>query len=246
MVVFTHSIPTACNCHTDGSSSTVCDFETGQCSCEAGTEGRTCSDCLPGYFNLTSGGCSLCQCSQFAFSNVCDSSGQCMCHSGVGGLKCDQCLDGYYNISVDGCLPCNCDLIGSASNMCDVTNGQCSCLENTIGRTCNGCPVGYFMTDGISRDRCVQCTCSGRSDMCTVDTENYALGAVQSEFTNLCAQRPTNCTDGWQLLTAGGQTIDILGIRSVSKVVSHPRCCIQVVTNHLCNFLEHRPFWVPA
>jgi len=52
--------------------------------------------------------------------------------------------------------------------------------------------------------------------MCTVDTENYALGAVQSQFTTLCAQRPTNCTDGWQLLTAGGQTIDILGISDAS------------------------------
>lgn len=30
----------------------VVQFETGQCSCEAGAEGRTSSDCLPGYFFL--------------------------------------------------------------------------------------------------------------------------------------------------------------------------------------------------
>ena len=76
------------------------------------------------------------------------------------------------------------------------------------------------MTDGVSRDRCVQCTCSGRSDTCTADTENYALGAVQSEFTALCALTPSNCSDGWQLLTASGQTA-IIGPRSVA---SHLGC----------------------
>ena len=73
------------------------------------------------------------------------------------------------------------------------------------------------MTDGINRDRCIECTCSGRSDMCVVDSENYALGAVQSEFTALCTQNSTSCSDGWQLLTASGQLAAPFGPRSANS-----------------------------
>ena len=73
------------------------------------------------------------------------------------------------------------------------------------------------MTDGINRDRCIECTCSGRSDTCVVDSENYALGAVQSEFTTLCTQNSTSCNDGWQLRTAIGQLEDSFVLRSASQ-----------------------------
>lgn len=53
--------------------------------------------------------------------------------------------------------------------------------------------------------------------MCVVDSENYALGAVLSEFTTLCTQNSTSCSDGWQLLTASGQLAAPFGPRSASQ-----------------------------
>ena len=77
------------------------------------------------------------------------------------------------------------------------------------------------MTDGINRDRCIECTCSGRSDSCVVDSENYALGAVQSEFTTLCTQNSTNCNDGWQLRTEIGQLENLFVLRLASQFSIH-------------------------
>lgn len=39
-----------CNCHLSGSSSALCDMNSGQCSCRPGLTGRTCSEIIPGYF----------------------------------------------------------------------------------------------------------------------------------------------------------------------------------------------------
>ena len=41
---------TPCNCSLGGSLSAVCDATTGQCSCQPGLTGQTCSDIIPGYF----------------------------------------------------------------------------------------------------------------------------------------------------------------------------------------------------
>jgi len=48
----------ACGCNNIGSlSNTTCDQHGGQCQCKPGVTGRTCDQCMPGYFNLTSDGC---------------------------------------------------------------------------------------------------------------------------------------------------------------------------------------------
>ena len=39
-----------CDCNLGGSSSTLCDINSGQCFCQPGLTGRTCSDIIPGYF----------------------------------------------------------------------------------------------------------------------------------------------------------------------------------------------------
>ena len=39
-----------CDCNPGGSSSILCDMNSGQCFCQPGLTGRTCSDIIPGYF----------------------------------------------------------------------------------------------------------------------------------------------------------------------------------------------------
>ena len=39
-----------CDCNLGGSSSILCDINSGQCFCQPGLTGRTCSDVIPGYF----------------------------------------------------------------------------------------------------------------------------------------------------------------------------------------------------
>ena len=196
----------------------MCDAESGQCVCRPGVGGRGCGQCLPGFFNLTSAGCLPCMCSEFAAGGSCDATGQCSCPDGVGGVKCDQCLEGFYNISSDGCIPCNCDPFGAPSGECDATTGQCDCILNSQGLDCSMCPSGHFATDGLSRDLCEECVCLGRSQLCSVDTQSHALAAVQSNFSQLCAATPTECADGWMLLTSSGQVAAPYGLRFVCYI----------------------------
>lgn len=213
--IFVDCLRAECDCDPQGSSSAVCGQESGQCSCRPGVGGRRCAECLPGFFNLTSSGCSLCECSEFSASEACDSLGQCSCPDGVGGLSCDACISGFYNISSEGCLQCECDPFGSLSETCDSETGQCVCTGNSVGQNCNECPDSAFLTNGISRERCVECVCSGRSSTCVADDANYVLGEIRSDFGILCSSSPTNCSDGWQLLTSNGQVAAPFGPRFV-------------------------------
>ena len=199
--------PLVCNCDPEGSSSAVCDLITGQCDCQPNVDGQTCNTCVPGHFNLTTEGCTNCSCSVFSSSIQCSDSGQCPCPQGVGGATCGQCLPENYNITTDGCAPCACSEVGvrSSSNNCDPVTGQCPCISSTVGRDCAECPAGHFETDGTTREVCIECVCSGQTDSCTSDPDNYVLAAVQSDFTELCAQDPVACSDGWMLFTADGQ-----------------------------------------
>lgn len=184
----------------------MCDLNTGQCDCQPNVESLTCSNCISGYFNLTSTGCSDCNCSDFSTSVQCSEQGQCPCMYGIGGSTCDQCLPGYYNLSSTGCTDCNCSSVGihSSSNQCDLITGQCPCIGNTVTRDCSQCPVGYFETNNPDTDACVQCVCSMRSNVCSDDSASYQAVAFLSDFKQLCAEDPLNCDDGWQLLTASG------------------------------------------
>lgn len=173
--------------------------------CQPGIGGRTCNQCLEGFYNFSASGCSPCQCSEYALMDTCDSSGQCICPHGVTGLRCDQCQTNFYNISIDGCSPCNCDLAGSLSSACDPVTGQCSCVGGSVGMSCGVCPDGFFTTDGDVRDRCVRCRCMGRTDECVADNESYGLGMIPSNFSTLCSLNPSECNDGWLIRTADGE-----------------------------------------
>lgn len=210
-----HLSLSACDCDVEGSSSAVCDIYTSQCNCRPNVEGRRCDRCIQGYFNLTSTGCSNCNCSEFSTSIQCSELGQCPCINSVGGATCDQCLPEHYNISTIGCTACNCSSVGvrSSSNNCDPVSGQCPCIGNTIGIDCSQCPAGYFETDSPHTDVCIRCVCSNKTDECSDDSENYQAAAIQSNFSQLCALNPVDCNDGWQLLTIHGDIAAPFGPR---------------------------------
>ena len=84
LVMLTHSLAhaqlqisicyTACSCHPDGINSDRCDMINGIYFCLPHTTGDDCSQCEPGYWNLTAGvGCSPCECcSNGSMSTTCD------------------------------------------------------------------------------------------------------------------------------------------------------------------------------
>lgn len=150
----------ACDCESPGSSSDVCDAETGQCVCDHNFGGRTCERCEHGFFNFPTCSCKYsfqptkdsfslirnfldCNCDpRGTIPEVCEKeTGQCICKPGYGGPRCDQCQPGYYGHP--DCKPCNCSDFGSASSIC-TPNGKCPCLPNFSGRACDQCSPGYF------------------------------------------------------------------------------------------------------
>lgn len=212
-MAYNHHLVLECNCDNKGSTGPVCDLLSGECNCQPGTTTRTCSECQPGYYNLTSNGCSPCRCSEFSLSQQCDNAGQCQCPDGVTGLKCDICLPEFYNISNEGCMQCQCDPLGSESEQCDVISGQCVCTGNSVGLNCNECLEGSFLTSGRIVERCIECICTGKTNECVADEANFVLGSIQTDFTILCATEPAQCASGWRLLTENGQPAAPFGPR---------------------------------
>ena len=106
--------------------------DSGQCNCKNFVTGQNCSQCLSGYFNLSSSnqdGCEVCQCNTtgtVASSNICDmATGQCPCKANVVGLRCSTCALGHYGIERDsGCLLCDGQCVectGPGPTSCEVS-----------------------------------------------------------------------------------------------------------------------------
>lgn len=51
-----------CKCNSDGSESTKCEVEGGQCKCRPNVIGRTCDRCAPRHFGFGPEGCTFCDC----------------------------------------------------------------------------------------------------------------------------------------------------------------------------------------
>ncbi|XP_056422497.1 laminin subunit alpha-2 isoform X2 [Hyla sarda] len=159
-----------CNCNINGSLSTACNAQTGQCECRSNVKGRQCDECLPQtYGPVFAQGCVPCNCNSFGSKSFdCDDNGQCRCQPGVTGSKCDRCARGFYDFQEGGCTPCDCPHVG---NNCDEETGQCVCPPNTIGEQCDKCAPnhwGYSITTG-----CKACECGGPgslSTQCNPDT----------------------------------------------------------------------------
>ncbi|XP_071948026.1 laminin subunit alpha-1-like [Antedon mediterranea] len=127
----------------------------GQCTCKHMVTGRSCSDCIPGFFGLVlepnPGTCKICVCNligtQFS-SSICAQDGQCPCKTGTGGIECNICKDGFHTyplLYTEDCIPCGCDYGGAISQVCDKETGRCSCRSGLRGDQCNEItPSTYF------------------------------------------------------------------------------------------------------
>uniref|UniRef100_A0A1B0D2T9 Uncharacterized protein n=1 Tax=Phlebotomus papatasi TaxID=29031 RepID=A0A1B0D2T9_PHLPP len=93
-----------CECYQNGSISSICDSDTGQCICNTRFTGQKCDECAAGYGNASLD-CPACLCNMNgSTTGVCDSiTGQCSCKNGVEGLKCDQCMETYHGFGENGC-----------------------------------------------------------------------------------------------------------------------------------------------
>ncbi|XP_039103134.1 laminin subunit beta-1 [Hyaena hyaena] len=179
-----HQTGLACECDPQGSLSSVCDPNGGQCQCRPNVVGRTCDRCAPGTFGFGPGGCKPCECHlQGSVSAFCDPvTGQCRCFQGAYARQCDRCLPGYWGFP--SCQPCQCN--GHAED-CDSATGACvGCQDYTTGHNCERCSAGYYGDPVIgSGDHCRPCPCpdgpdSGRqfASSCYQDPVTLQLACV--------------------------------------------------------------------
>ncbi|XP_055381870.1 laminin subunit alpha-1 [Condylostylus longicornis] len=149
----------ACDCFKEGSTSEVCDTQTGNCLCKPQYSDQKCDSCEIGYSNFELK-CQPCDCNiNGSLGEACDIiTGACKCKTGVGGLKCDVCEDKFFGLSEAGCEECLCNPVGSLTQICDRKTGQCLCHPNVTGKRCERCENGFWnLTTGIG---CRDCSCN--------------------------------------------------------------------------------------
>uniref|UniRef100_A0A8B9S3L0 Laminin subunit alpha-1 n=1 Tax=Apteryx owenii TaxID=8824 RepID=A0A8B9S3L0_APTOW len=172
----------ACECHANGSLSSICHHGTGFCQCKSNVIGQRCDKCLSGYYDLLTGlGCVPCNCSQFgSVSEDCNDRGQCHCVPGVAGEKCDRCAHGFHAFQDGGCTPCDC---AHTQNNCNANSGQCICPPHTQGPKCEFCEENHW---GLYPELgCKACNCS-------------SIGATSLQCDALTGQCPCKVEFGGQ------------------------------------------------
>ncbi|NXL07935.1 LAMB1 protein, partial [Mesembrinibis cayennensis] len=170
-----------CQCDPQGSRSSECQAQGGQCECKPHVLGRRCDHCAPGSYGFGPLGCSSCACSpEGSVSQLCDAvSGQCRCQPGAMGRQCDQCQPGHWGFPA--CRPCQCN--GHAED-CDPQTGSClRCRDHTAGRHCERCQDGYYGDPVLgSGQQCRPCPCPGypgtrhyHGSACHADEETHHI-----------------------------------------------------------------------
>ncbi|KAJ7406864.1 hypothetical protein WISP_130137 [Willisornis vidua] len=161
-----------CQCNPQGSRSSECQVQGGQCKCKTHVIGRRCDRCAPGSYGFGPLGCSWprcdrcspgyfgapemeggvcrpCQCNNNIDTSDpggCDPrTGQCLrCLYHTAGPHCAQCQPGYYGNALQrSCRPCECEPLGSESPQCEQDSGQCQCRLGFGGLRCDHCQRGY-------------------------------------------------------------------------------------------------------
>uniref|UniRef100_A0A8B9RS51 Laminin subunit beta-1 n=1 Tax=Accipiter nisus TaxID=211598 RepID=A0A8B9RS51_9AVES len=170
-----------CQCDPQGSRSSECQVQGGQCECKPHVLGRRCDRCAPGSYGFGPLGCSPCACSpEGSVSQLCDAvSGQCRCQPGAVGRQCDQCQPGHWGFPA--CRPCQCN---GHTEECDPQTGSClRCRDHTAGRHCERCQDGYYGDPVLgSGQQCRPCPCPGypgtrhyHGSACHADEETHHI-----------------------------------------------------------------------
>ncbi|XP_031551742.1 laminin subunit alpha-5-like [Actinia tenebrosa] len=208
-----------CQCNSVGSiPNTFCDKQGGQCQCKPGVTGQSCDQCMPGYYNFTSEGCTACDCSSLGSHHlVCDAvTGQCPCRPGVITRACSRCNHTYYGFNTGkGCVECKCNASGSADMQCDGDTGKCPCKNSTRGDKCDECNHGFYnyTSTGCQSCNCDQagsstlqchletgeCTCKKnvlgfKCDECKPSTYNRDVNNPHGCTPCFCFDRSGNCS----------------------------------------------------
>ncbi|XP_030006241.1 laminin subunit gamma-3-like [Sphaeramia orbicularis] len=195
-----------CNCHHHG----TCHPETGVCECSDFTTGRTCEQCLDGYYGNaligTRSDCQPCPCPDRTSCAQIAQTGQVVCTdcpTGQTGIRCQMCEDSYYGdpLGQSGVVrPCErCDCNGNvdfnALGVCDHITGRClKCLGHTEGERCQRCRQGFYgdALNQTAAQKCKPCNCNpsgtfGRLDECHPhDGSCRCLGHVTGRDCSTC------------------------------------------------------------
>ncbi|NXQ61936.1 LAMB1 protein, partial [Anthoscopus minutus] len=170
-----------CQCNPQGSRSSECQVQGGQCECKPHVIGRRCDHCAPGSYGFGPLGCSPCTCSpEGSVSQLCNQvSGQCQCQPGTVGRQCDQCQPSHWGFPA--CRPCQCN---GHTEECDPWTGTClHCRDHTSGRHCERCQDGYYGNPVLgSGQQCRPCPCPGypgtqhyHGSACHADDETHHI-----------------------------------------------------------------------
>uniref|UniRef100_A0A8C5T9A9 Laminin subunit beta-1 n=1 Tax=Malurus cyaneus samueli TaxID=2593467 RepID=A0A8C5T9A9_9PASS len=176
-----HGGALSCQCDPQGSRSSECQVQGGQCECKPHVIGRRCDRCAPGSYGFGPLGCSPCACSpEGSASWLCDVvSGQCRCQPGAVGRQCDQCQPGHWGFPA--CRPCQCN---GHTEECNPRTGTClHCRDHTDGRHCERCQDGYYGNPVLgSGQQCRPCPCPGypgtrhyHGSSCHADDETHHI-----------------------------------------------------------------------
>ena len=172
-----------CNCNSTFSANLQCNG-TGFCSCKPGIDGKKCDGgCKSDFFDLTSTGCTACECNPTGSVNsTCHpTTGQCNCVEGVTGRQCDQCISpGFFGFGLFNDVACRECFCNGHSDACETATlgdnssvvENCSCSSEFAGLSCQFCAAGFRrqMAGGNASVACVPCECNDHSNACNSST----------------------------------------------------------------------------